>query len=111
MEQWNDGISFLRLQLARGGSGRDLRALATSWRTRRTEASPPLQWHRSDGHQSELADHESDQPWKRLLHEAVGMQAHAEHVDAEPREAGDDVAEEGHDHQTALPDESAPARV
>ena len=50
MEPWNDGISFLRLQLTRGGSGRDLRAFVTSWRTRRTEASPPLQRHRSDGH-------------------------------------------------------------
>ena len=65
----------------------------------------------SDGHQCELADHESDQPWKRLLHETVGMQAHAKHVYAEPRETGDDVAEERHDHQAALPNESAPARV
>ena len=106
-----NGISFLRLQLTRGRSGRDLRAFVTSWRTRGTEASPSLQRHCSDGHQSELADHESDQPWKRFLHETVGMQADAEHVHAEPRETGDDVAEERHDHQAALPDESAPARV
>src|SRR5438552_12131422 len=39
------------------------------------------------------------------------MQADAEHVHAEPRETGNDVAEERHDHQAALPDESAPARV
>ena len=38
MEQWNDGISFLRLALTRGGSGRDLRAFVTSWRTRRAES-------------------------------------------------------------------------
>ena len=57
---------------------------------------------RGDGHQSELAEHESDQPRKRFLHEAVGMQADAEHVDAEPGEAGDDVAEDRHDHEAAL---------
>ena len=51
------------------------------------------------------------QPRKRFLHEAVGMQADAEHVHAEPGEAGDDVAEDRHDHQTALANESAPARV
>ena len=39
------------------------------------------------------------------------MQADAEHVDAEPGEAGDDVAEDRHDHETALANESAPARV
>src|SRR2546430_12918352 len=39
------------------------------------------------------------------------MQADPEHVHAEPREAGDDIAEDSHDHQPALPDESAPARM
>ena len=57
---------------------------------------------RGDRHQSKLAEHESDQPRKCFLHEAVGMQADAEHVHAEPGEAGDDVAEDGHDHQAAL---------
>jgi hypothetical protein len=84
MEPWNDGISFLRLQLTRGRSGRDLRALATNWCTRRTEASPTLQRHCSDGHQRKLADHESDKPWKSFLHETVGMQADSKHVHAEP---------------------------
>ena len=39
------------------------------------------------------------------------MQADAEHVHAEPREAGDDVAENRHDHEPALTNEPAPARV
>src|SRR6267142_1543797 len=39
------------------------------------------------------------------------MQADPEHVHAEPREAGDDIAEDSHDHQPTLPDESAPARM
>src|SRR5215472_16327964 len=39
------------------------------------------------------------------------MQAHPEHVHTEPRETGDDIAEERHDHQTALPDETTPARM
>src|SRR5438067_6874288 len=39
------------------------------------------------------------------------MKTDAEHVHAEPRETGDDIAEERHDHQTALSDESTPARM
>src|SRR5436190_21908206 len=39
------------------------------------------------------------------------MQTNAEHVHAEPRETGDNVAEQRHDHQTALPDEPTPASV
>ena len=39
------------------------------------------------------------------------METDAEHVHTEPRETGDDVAEERHDHQAALPDKSTPARV
>src|SRR4030095_14159419 len=39
------------------------------------------------------------------------MHAHAEHVHAEPRETGHDIAEERHYHQAALPDESTPARM
>ena len=88
-----------------------MRPPATRRHLRGRKATPFFQWHGGDGHQGELADHESDQPWKCLLHEAVGMQADAEHVHAEPRETGDDVAEDRHDHQTALPDEPAPARV
>src|SRR5207302_9699064 len=44
-------------------------------------------------------------------HEPVCMQANAEHVHTEPGETGDDIAEERHDHQPTLPDESAPARM
>ena len=111
MEPWNDGISFLHLQLTRRRSGRDLWTFVMSWRTRRTEASPPFQRHCGDGHQSELADHVSDQPWKCFLHEAVGMETDAEHVNAEPREAGNDIAEDRHERQTAFPNEPTPARV
>src|ERR1700746_1967633 len=39
------------------------------------------------------------------------MQTDAEHVHAEPGETGDYVAEDRHDHQAALPNKSAPARV
>src|SRR6266568_1574435 len=39
------------------------------------------------------------------------MQADTKHVDTEPREAGHNIAEKRHDHQAALPNESAPARV
>ena len=111
MEQWNDGIGFLHLRLASRGSGRDLRTLARSSDARGREAAPFVEWHRGDGHQSKLANHETDQPWKGFLHETVGMQAYAEHVHAKPRETRHDVAEERHDHQAALSNESAPARV
>src|SRR5262249_21268702 len=72
---------------------------------------PFVEWHCSDGHQGKLADHKADQPWEGFLHETIGMQTHAEHVHAEPRETSHDIAEERHDHQAALPDESAPARA
>ena len=39
------------------------------------------------------------------------MEPHAQHVHAEPGEARDDVAEDGHGHDAALPGEAAPARV
>ncbi|MFM1944286.1 MAG: hypothetical protein RI897_3268 [Verrucomicrobiota bacterium] len=39
------------------------------------------------------------------------MQADAEHIDTEPREAGDDIAEDGHDSHTAFTDHTAPAGV
>jgi len=110
-EQWNNEIRFLRRRLTEEGSGRDLRAFATSWCTGRTKASPSLQRHCRNAHQRQLADHKSNQPWKCLLHKAVGMQADSKHVHAEPREAGDDVTEQRHDRQAALPDESTPARV
>ena len=38
-----------------------------------------------------------------LLHETVGMKPNAQHVDSKPREARDDIAENGHHHQAALP--------
>ena len=39
------------------------------------------------------------------------MQADAEHVDAEPGPARDDVADDGEVHQAAFAHEAAPARV
>ena len=87
---------------------------ATTWdETLRvgSETSPAFQRHRGHSHQCELADDESAKPRKCFLHEPVGMQADAEHVDAEPGEARDDVSEDRHDHQSALANESAPARV
>src|SRR6476659_3348533 len=39
------------------------------------------------------------------------MQSHTEHVYSEPRKARHDVAENRHDHQAALTNEPAPARV
>ena len=44
-----------------------------------------------------------------MIHEAVVVKADAEHVDAEPGEAGDDVAKDGHEHEAAFADDAAPA--
>src|SRR5947207_15924978 len=79
-------LLLLDVTLTSGRSRRNLRLLATSWNPRRRKATPFFKRHGSDGHQCELANHESHEPRKRLLHETVGMQAHAEHVHAEPRE-------------------------
>src|SRR2546423_6083616 len=66
---------------------------------------------RADHHENELADSESDQPWEGAVHETVGMQTDAEHVDAEPRPGCDNVTEDGHNHKPTLPNEPAPAGV
>ena len=73
-------------------------------------ASVPAAWRRRPSSASWLTMNPTE-PRKCLLHEPVGMQADAEHVHAEPREARDDVAKDRHDHETALPNEPAPARV
>ena len=39
------------------------------------------------------------------------MKPDAEHVDTEPRPAGDDVAKDGHHHQSPMFDQAAPAGV
>ena len=87
-------LSFPVRRLASRRSGRDSRTSAARRSTRHAEASPPFKWHCRNGHQRELANHESDQPGESLLHEAVGMQADTEHVHAEPGKTGDDVAED-----------------
>src|ERR1041385_393321 len=78
---------------------------------RSLKTAPAFERHRGDGHERKLAGNESHEPRKFFVHEAVGMQSNAEHVHAPPGEAGDDVAEDGHDHETARANKSAPARV
>jgi len=46
-----------------------------------------MQRQQSDTRDGELAQHEYHQPEKRPGHEAVRVQAHAEHVDAEHDQA------------------------
>src|SRR5581483_6153703 len=77
-----------------------------------TEAQPVLFRKQSQRDQEYLAGHENVvKPAKAGIHETVGVEADAEHVDAEPGEAGDDIAEDGHIHDAAFADHAAPARV
>src|ERR1039458_4990426 len=59
----------------------------------------------------QLDDNENGQRLKRRFGEAIAMQAHAEHVGAEPTPACDDIAENSQAHESALPDEAPPAGV
>ena len=65
----------------------------------------------ADHHENQLTCAESDQPGEGAVHETVGVQSDAEHVHAKPGPARDDIAENRHHHQAALPNESAPAGV
>src|SRR5881394_1291532 len=68
-------------------------------------------WNVGDDDKSQLRADEHQQPEQGGFHEAVGMQADAEHVGAEPGPAGDDVAADGQSGQAALADEAGPSRV
>src|SRR3954464_12679796 len=71
---------------------------------------PELPRQEAQAHQHQLRSDEPRQPPERALHEAVRVQPDTQHVDAEPGEAGDDVAEDGHRHDALLADVAAPAR-
>ena len=73
------------------------------------KASPSSEWHARRGHKSKLADNESHQPRKFFLHETIRMEADAEHVYPEPGETRHYIAEDRHDHESALANKSAPA--
>ena len=75
------------------------------------ETSPQFLGHQAEEDDGDLADDEEDQPFERRVRETVAVQADAEHVHAEPREAGDDVADDGEVHQAAFAHEAAPARM
>ena len=52
----------------------------------------------ADHHERDLTGPKSDQPGKGAVHETVGVQPDAEHVDSKPRPTRDDVAEDRHHH-------------
>ncbi len=76
------------------------------------EADPGrLRNDQAGGDDDELGGGEGDQPPEGGAHESVGMEADAEEVGAEPRPAGDDVAADGEEVETAFLDHAAPAHV
>src|SRR5437762_826052 len=75
------------------------------------KTGPKMQRQQAQPDDQKLAPDKRHQPFEGRIHKAVGVQADAEHVHAEPREARDDIAEYRHGHQAAVPDQSAPARV
>ena len=76
-----------------------------------TEAAPKIERQGGEANDDELTADEGNEPDKGGVHEAVGMETDAEHVDAEPAPARDDVAKNGEGHQSALFHETAPATV
>ena len=49
-----------------------------------------------------LRGDEEHQPLEGSIHETVGVQIDAKHIDAEPGETGNDIAEHGEIHQAAV---------
>src|ERR1017187_8573123 len=77
----------------------------------RPETLPDCQWQATKKDNHDLAGIEKHQPFESRVHEAIAVQADAEHVDAEPGERGHDVAEDGEIHQPAVAHQAAPAGV
>ena len=73
------------------------------------KTSPSSERHARRCHKSKLADNKSHQPRKFLLHETIRMEPDAEHVHSEPGETRHNIAEDRHDHESALANKSAPA--
>ena len=85
-----------------------------SWLTRgglTTEAAPKIERQGGEANDDELTAREGDDPDKGGVHEAVGMETDAEHVDAEPAPARDDITKDGERHQSPLFHKTAPATV
>src|SRR5205814_1326170 len=72
---------------------------------------PELRGQEAERDEGELRGDEARERPDRAVHETVGVQPDAEHVHAEPGEAGDDVATDGHRHDPLLADVAAKARV
>ena len=75
------------------------------------EAAPQLERQKAESDDEDLAADEDHQPLERGVHEAVGVEANAEHVHAEPREAGHNVAEDRQVHNAAVAQQVAPSNV
>src|SRR5687767_5607370 len=90
---------------------KDSRSTITSFWYSQPKTPPELLGEQSQRNDQQLAGDESHQPLEARFHKAVGVEADAEHVHAEPGETGDDVAEDGHAHQAALLEDATPACV
>ena len=73
-----------------------------------SKASPQLQRQEAERDDGHLAADEKHEPLEGGIHEAIRVEADAEHVDAEPGKAGDDVAEDSHVRQAAVANHAAP---
>ena len=62
------------------------------------EAAPQFLGQQAEKDDEHLAADEEDQPFERGIREAIAVQADAQHIHAEPGEAGHNVAEDGEVH-------------
>src|SRR5436190_22133452 len=65
----------------------------------------------ADSDYGDLSGDEEHQPFERGVHEAIGVQADAQHVDAKPGETSYDVAENGKVHNSTITNDSTPASM
>ena len=70
-----------------------------------------MEWQQADGDDYNLTGNECHEPFEGGVHEAIGVQADTQHVDAKPGETGDDIAKYREIDEAAVADETAPAGV
>src|SRR5664280_3358582 len=106
---WRKFLSF-GLRSGRAPS-ESRRTFKSSRRRGRSKAFPEAEGKQTEKDDGELAADKKHEPVESGFHEAIGMQADAEHVHAEPGKACHDIAEHGEIHYAAVADQPAPARV
>src|SRR6266404_7322773 len=98
----------------RGGARVIERGLGRTCGCRRrppTETAPQIKREKPEADDRNLRGDEEHHPLEGSIHETVGVQTDAEHIDAEPGETGNDIADNRQVHDTTFTNHPAPTRM